>query len=149
LLFDFYAPLLTRKQCSIWDSYYQMNLSMVEIARQRNTTRQAVHALLKRTEEGLELYEKKMGLIERFLTGKELLLQLDKQVQTLQADTVTDSVTDTVTGSVTDPVTDSEADPVTDTEADTAAGPVTEGEERLSQKVAEIRALIQKVLDTY
>ncbi|MCL1916887.1 MAG: hypothetical protein FWG14_01020 [Peptococcaceae bacterium] len=116
LLFDFYAPLLTKKQCSIWDNYYQMDLSMVEIARQRNTTRQAVHALLKRTEESLELYEKKMGLIEHFVAGKDLLLQVDKRIQSLLTDTVTNRGNQ---------------------------------EESLSGAVAEIRILIQKILDTY
>jgi predicted DNA-binding protein YlxM (UPF0122 family) len=87
LLFDFYSPLLTEKQCSIWDCHYQMDLSLAEIARQQNTSRQAVHALLRRTQDSLEEYEVKMGLIERFLSGRDYLMQADKKLQSLPAHT--------------------------------------------------------------
>ena len=135
LLFDFYAPLLTEKQCCIWDNYYQMDLSMAEIARQQNTSRQAVHALLKRTEESLEFYEEKMGLIEHFLVGKDLLLQVDKRMESLLTDT--------------DIVTDAETDTETDTEGNCERKGHLSPKERFSRDVAEMRTLIQRVLDTY
>ncbi|MCL1853781.1 MAG: hypothetical protein FWF88_12300 [Peptococcaceae bacterium] len=85
LLFDFYAPLLTGKQRFIWDGYYLKDLSLVELAREQSTSRQAVHSLLQRTQEILERYEEKLGLIERFLAGRDYLLQVDQRLQSLES----------------------------------------------------------------
>ncbi|MFY9174135.1 MAG: YlxM family DNA-binding protein [Peptococcia bacterium] len=73
LLFDFYGSLLTPKQKEIYDLYYQQDLSLGEIAEQKNVSRQAIFDLLKRTEDALNLYEEKLGLVARYQKNQELI----------------------------------------------------------------------------
>lgn len=67
VLFDLYGGLLTEKQQLIFDWYYQCDLSLGEIAAEQNISRQAVYDILKRTEHGLEEYERKLHLAEKEL----------------------------------------------------------------------------------
>lgn len=85
LLVDFYGPLLTDKQRNVWDFHYQQDLSLAEIAEIENTSRQAVHDLLKRTEKLLSEYEEKLGLIKRFWAEKEKLQEAERLLQELNA----------------------------------------------------------------
>lgn len=60
-LYDHYGSLLTEKQKDIFDRYYQEDLSLTEIAEQTETSRQAVHHTLQRTEQLLDMYEMQLG----------------------------------------------------------------------------------------
>ncbi len=73
LLIDFYGSLLTDKQKEIYDLYYQQDLSLGEIAEQKNVSRQAVFDLLKRTEETLDSYEHKLGLVGKYARNHEII----------------------------------------------------------------------------
>jgi len=84
LLFDFYGPLLTEKQSKVWDLYYQQDYSLSEIAEEEGISRQAVHDLLRRTENILEDYERKLKLIDRFLNEREKLLKLKSLLGTMK-----------------------------------------------------------------
>lgn len=95
LIFDFYGPLLTDKQQEIYDLYHQQDLSLGEIAEIQNVSRSAVFDLLRRTEEALENYESKLGLIQRYLESREILHnvrdeleKLDSRCQDPQLDTI-------------------------------------------------------------
>lgn len=81
LFADFYGPLLTDKQRMIWDLHYDQDLSLVEIAEAEKISRQAVYDLLKRTEKILRDYEAKLGLVQRFLSEQEKLINVKEQLQ--------------------------------------------------------------------
>lgn len=80
LLFDFYGILLTPKQQEIYDLYYQQDLSLGEIAEQQKVSRQAVFDLLRRTEEALESYESKLGLVGKYQENQEIIRQLREEL---------------------------------------------------------------------
>lgn len=75
LLNDFYGQLLTERQRSFMELYYGQNLSLGEIAAEFAVTRQAVHDTLKRAEQLLEEYEKKLGLVAKFKKEKDKLVE--------------------------------------------------------------------------
>lgn len=81
LLADFYGPLLTEKQRTIWDLHYEQDLSLVEIAEAEKISRQAVYDLLKRTEKILRGYETKLGLVHRFWLEQAKLTEVKEQLQ--------------------------------------------------------------------
>ncbi|OLN33317.1 putative DNA-binding protein [Desulfosporosinus metallidurans] len=83
LLADFYGPLLTEKQQNVWDLHYQQDLSLVEIAEAEHISRQAIHDLLKRTERILTEYEEKLGLVQRFWTERQKLMEVQTLLQGL------------------------------------------------------------------
>ncbi len=88
LLYDFYGQLLTKKQRTFFDLYYQDDLSLGEIAAQHDVTRQAVYDILKRSERALESFESKLKLVERFLRGQQLMRQVEKDLAALADDIV-------------------------------------------------------------
>ena len=83
LLTDFYGPLLTEKQQNVWDLHYQQDLSLAEIAEVEHISRQAIHDLLKRTERILTEYEEKLGLVQRFWTERQKLMEVQTLLQGL------------------------------------------------------------------
>ncbi len=60
LLFDYYGETLSDKQKQIFDSYYNLDLSLSEIAENMGITRQGVRDFIKRTE--LQLLEMEENL---------------------------------------------------------------------------------------
>ena len=64
-LFDIYENLFTEHQIQIFQSYYQDDLSLKEIAEDFYISRNAVHDLLKRVEVMLEDYEAKLHLLDK------------------------------------------------------------------------------------
>ncbi len=65
-LLDIYGRLLTMSQLEIMQDYYQLNLSLSEIAENRNITRTAVSDTLKKGREKLDNYEEKLGICKVF-----------------------------------------------------------------------------------
>ena len=66
MLFDFYGSLLTEKQQQIIKSYFYNDLSLSEIADNIGISRQGVYDHLHRSEENLEDYEAKLGLLKKY-----------------------------------------------------------------------------------
>ncbi|HZK43811.1 MAG TPA: YlxM family DNA-binding protein [Syntrophomonadaceae bacterium] len=76
ILKDFYGPLLTKKQQHVLNLYYENDWSLSEIGESLNVTRQAIFDLLKRSENSLISYEKKLGLVRKFVNTSEKLEEI-------------------------------------------------------------------------
>lgn len=74
LLYDFYGELLTENQKSILDEYINADLTISEIATNRNVSRQSIHETIKRAEKIFLEYESKLKLVNRFKQAKEDVL---------------------------------------------------------------------------
>ncbi len=83
LLFDFYGQMLTEKQRQAVELHYGMDLSLSEIAEELGVSRQAVHDLLKRSEEALEQYEARLRLAERWTAQQARILELRQLLRAL------------------------------------------------------------------
>ena len=78
LLYDFYGELLTTHQKEVYEQFILEDLSLSEIAESAGISRQGVHDLIRRCQRALEGYEAKLHLVERFLSVKEKVGQIDK-----------------------------------------------------------------------
>ena len=65
LLLDYYGELLTEKQKTCFDLYYNQDLSLGEIAEEAGISRQGVHDSLARAETALLAMEEKTGCLAR------------------------------------------------------------------------------------
>lgn len=65
-LLDFYGDMLTETQREVVDAYYNEDLSLAEIAQDRDITRQGVRDAIKRAEQQLLDMEDRLGLARRF-----------------------------------------------------------------------------------
>ncbi|MGG7176014.1 putative DNA-binding protein [Clostridium paraputrificum] len=76
LLMDCYGPLLTEKQSNIMELYYNEDLSLAEIAELNNTSRQAIHDLIKRCYKLLLTYESKLHLLQKSINREKKIINL-------------------------------------------------------------------------
>ena len=77
LLYDFYGELLTEHQRQIYEAYVFENMSLSEIASDFNISRQGVHDLIKRCDKILQGYEEKLHLLQRFMSVKEKIQEIE------------------------------------------------------------------------
>ncbi len=85
-LFDLYGALLTEKQqrclsMSLFDDY-----SLSEIGEALGISRQAVHDMLHRSEQAMEDYEARLGLLARRDAERETLAKVYEGLKALRAD---------------------------------------------------------------
>lgn len=76
LLYDFYGELLTDHQKTIYEEVVFNDLSLSEIAKEQGISRQGIHDLIKRCDRILETYEKKLGLVDKFLKTKKMVEEI-------------------------------------------------------------------------
>lgn len=76
VLFDFYGDMLTDKQKSFLDYYYNDDLSLSEIAENEGITRQGVRDAIKKAEQQLVDAEAKLGFAARDRLMRESLGQI-------------------------------------------------------------------------
>lgn len=88
---DFYGELLTEKQQTALELYYNQDLSLAEIAEEMQVSRQGVRAFIKQGEAHLKEFEDKLNLAERFsqiskisAELKQMLLNTAQNAQTKQ-----------------------------------------------------------------
>ena len=65
MLCQIYGKLLTEKQLNIIDNYYNLDLSLSEIAENEGITRQAVRDIIKKGENKLFEFEEKLGIMKK------------------------------------------------------------------------------------
>ncbi len=75
-LFDFYGSLLTDKQRCCMEMYYIQDLSLAEIGAELDISRQAVHDMLRRSEQMLTEFEEKLQLATRYDKERRLLTEV-------------------------------------------------------------------------
>lgn len=73
MLYDFYHPLLTDKQKSYMEMYYEEDYSLGEIAELTEVSRQAVYDTIKRTEQLLMTYEEKLSLYTKHVQREAII----------------------------------------------------------------------------
>ncbi len=78
LLYDFYGELLNNHQKEIYEEYVLDNLSLSEIAEEHGISRQGVHDLIKRADKTLNEYERKLGLIRKFINIKDKVNKINE-----------------------------------------------------------------------
>lgn len=74
-LIDIYSPLLTNRQSEVLNMFYSENLSISEIAKVINISRQGVYDMLKRGEKIIYSYDSKLKLFEKY---KENLSKIEE-----------------------------------------------------------------------
>ena len=75
LLFDTYGALLTEKQQTYFDLYYNQDLSLAEIAEQEGISRQGVHDAISRSEALLAREQKLRHALAAITAEAQPLLQ--------------------------------------------------------------------------
>ena len=78
MLLQIYGELLTEKQFEFMDYYYNEDLSLSEIAENKNITRQAVREILAKSKNKLEEYEEKVMFYEKINKINPILDKLEK-----------------------------------------------------------------------
>ena len=94
LLFDFYGELLTDHQKEIYGQFLLEDLSLGEIARDAGISRQGVHDIVKRCEQALAGYEEKLHLVEKFMTVKNKVKQIDELLDGYEKENAEELVAD-------------------------------------------------------
>ena len=83
LLYDYYGELLTDRQKELYEQYVVEDLSLGEIAQMAGISRQAVHDQIRRVHKALQGYEDKLHLVERFLSIKTKLMEMETSLNQL------------------------------------------------------------------
>lgn len=81
LLYDFYGELLTEHQREVYGDVVLGDLGYSEAAQEYGVSRQGVHDLVKRVDRQLLSYEKKLGLVERFLRIRSEVTQIREMAE--------------------------------------------------------------------
>lgn len=80
LLFDFYGQLLTKKQQQVMRLYHEENYSLSEIGDEFSISRQGVHDTLKKAENALTEYEKKLGLVNKLESSQKVIAKIEETI---------------------------------------------------------------------
>lgn len=83
-LFERYAPLLTEQQRDVLELYLRSDWSLSEIARSRDTSRAAVHDLVRRAARSMEDYEARLALLASDRQRRETTAQLARDLSEIR-----------------------------------------------------------------
>ena len=76
-LYDVYGALLTERQRTLLEGYYDEDLSLAELAQPLGISRQAVHDSIRRGERQLEALENQMGIAARLKTARAVFEEIE------------------------------------------------------------------------
>ena len=83
-LFEAYGPLLTEHQREVLDLYLARDWSLSEIAHTKETSRAAVHDLIRRSTQAMEEYERRLRLLVERDQRRAELSELARQLAALK-----------------------------------------------------------------
>ncbi|MBR5510347.1 MAG: YlxM family DNA-binding protein [Lachnospiraceae bacterium] len=78
LLYDFYGELLTEHQKQVYEDVVLNDYSLSEVAESLGISRQGVHDMIKRCNKLLGGYEEKLHLVEKFVSLRERVGQIQE-----------------------------------------------------------------------
>ena len=84
MLCQIYGKLLTEKQLNILDNYYNLDLSLSEIAENENITRQAVRDIMKKGENKLFEFEEKLEIMKKTQRQEEKIADILSELTKIQ-----------------------------------------------------------------
>ena len=84
ILCEVYGNLLTKKQLSILQDYYDKDLSLSEIAQNQEITRQAVRDIIKKGENKLFELEEKLGIMKKTFKQEEKIAIILSELTKIQ-----------------------------------------------------------------
>lgn len=84
ILLDIYGKMLTEKQYSLLDDYYNNDLSLSEIAENEKITRQAVRDNLKKGENNLFEYEEKLRFMKKTLEQENKINDILSEIEKIE-----------------------------------------------------------------
>lgn len=96
LLFDYYGELLTQKQKTYFDLYYNQDFSLAEIAEEEGISRQGVHDTLTRTEAALRNFEEKTGIVARAMQRRQALETIGQAARQIRDESLAKTILDAV-----------------------------------------------------
>ena len=80
-LYDFYGELLTEHQKEIYEQVVLEDYSLSEVAKEAGKSRQSVHDMIKRCNKTLEEYEAKLHLVEKFMSVKSKVHEINNLLE--------------------------------------------------------------------
>ena len=83
-MLEIYSNLLTKTQYQILDDYYNSDLSLSEIAQNRDITRQAVRDNIKKGENKLFEYEEKLGIMQKTMKQEKKISEILSEITKIQ-----------------------------------------------------------------
>lgn len=85
MLIQIYGKLLTGKQLDILDNYYNMDLSLSEIAENNQITRQAVRDIIKKGEKKLFEFEEKLQIMKKMQNQEKQISNILSELTQIEA----------------------------------------------------------------
>lgn len=85
ILLQIYGNLLTEKQNTVLDDYYNNDLSLSEIAENNNITRQAVRDNIKKGEQKLFEFEEKLRIMEKTMIQEQKISDIIAKITKIKA----------------------------------------------------------------
>jgi predicted DNA-binding protein YlxM (UPF0122 family) len=83
-LFERYGALLTEHQRTVLDLYLRRDWSLSEVAARQETSRAAVHDLLRRSSQAMEDFERRLGLLAEDRRRRDEAAALTRELDSLR-----------------------------------------------------------------